>query len=133
MTSRWRAGAECGQDSKAGRSRSAALGVERREVFNLLGLRVRRNTTGLLAFVLTYQILMSPHRGGGLRAGTAQTPSSLEMTDRRRAPWFGRVAAHSEPTSPTAARRPSRIPMRQRQPYDRARFDLLRTRVLRAG
>jgi biofilm PGA synthesis N-glycosyltransferase PgaC len=29
-------------------------------VFNLLGLRVRRNTLGFVAFVLTYQMLMSP-------------------------------------------------------------------------
>jgi poly-beta-1,6-N-acetyl-D-glucosamine synthase len=33
---------------------------QRRRVFHLLGLRVRRNTLGLVAFVLTYQILMSP-------------------------------------------------------------------------
>jgi biofilm PGA synthesis N-glycosyltransferase PgaC len=29
-------------------------------VFNILGLRVRRNSMGFLAFVLTYQMLMSP-------------------------------------------------------------------------
>jgi hypothetical protein len=33
---------------------------QRRRVFHLLGLRVRRNTLGLVAFVLTYQMLMSP-------------------------------------------------------------------------
>jgi poly-beta-1,6-N-acetyl-D-glucosamine synthase len=33
---------------------------QRRRVFNLLGLRVRRNALGFLGFVLTYQILMSP-------------------------------------------------------------------------
>jgi hypothetical protein len=33
---------------------------QRRRVFNLLGLRVRRNTLGFLGFVLTYQMLMSP-------------------------------------------------------------------------
>ena len=33
---------------------------QRRRVFNLLGLRVRRNAFGFLAFVLTYQVLMSP-------------------------------------------------------------------------
>jgi biofilm PGA synthesis N-glycosyltransferase PgaC len=33
---------------------------QRRRVFNLLGLRVRRNTLGFVAFVLTYQMLMSP-------------------------------------------------------------------------
>jgi biofilm PGA synthesis N-glycosyltransferase PgaC len=33
---------------------------QRRRVFNLLGLRVRRNTAGFVAFVLTYQMLMSP-------------------------------------------------------------------------
>jgi len=33
---------------------------QRRRVFNLLGLRVRRNTVGFVAFVLTYQMLMSP-------------------------------------------------------------------------
>jgi biofilm PGA synthesis N-glycosyltransferase PgaC len=33
---------------------------QRRRVFNLLGLRVRRNAAGFLAFVLTYQMLMSP-------------------------------------------------------------------------
>jgi biofilm PGA synthesis N-glycosyltransferase PgaC len=29
-------------------------------VFNLLGLRVRRNAIGFIGFVLTYQMLMSP-------------------------------------------------------------------------
>jgi poly-beta-1,6-N-acetyl-D-glucosamine synthase len=29
-------------------------------VFNLLGLRVRRNALGFVGFVLTYQLLMSP-------------------------------------------------------------------------
>jgi poly-beta-1,6-N-acetyl-D-glucosamine synthase len=33
---------------------------QRRRVFNLLGLRIRRNTLGFLGFVLTYQMLMSP-------------------------------------------------------------------------
>jgi biofilm PGA synthesis N-glycosyltransferase PgaC len=33
---------------------------QRRRVFNLLGLRVRRNAVGFLAFVLAYQMLMSP-------------------------------------------------------------------------
>jgi biofilm PGA synthesis N-glycosyltransferase PgaC len=33
---------------------------QRRRVFNLLGLRVRRNALGFLGFVLTYQMLMSP-------------------------------------------------------------------------
>jgi poly-beta-1,6-N-acetyl-D-glucosamine synthase len=33
---------------------------QRRRVFNLLGLRVRRNFLGFLGFVLTYQMLMSP-------------------------------------------------------------------------
>jgi biofilm PGA synthesis N-glycosyltransferase PgaC len=33
---------------------------QRRRVFNLPGLRVRRNTLGFLGFVLTYQMLMSP-------------------------------------------------------------------------
>jgi poly-beta-1,6-N-acetyl-D-glucosamine synthase len=33
---------------------------QRRRVFNLLGLRVRRNAIGFLGFVLTYQMLMSP-------------------------------------------------------------------------
>jgi poly-beta-1,6-N-acetyl-D-glucosamine synthase len=33
---------------------------QRRRVFNILGLRVRRNSMGFLAFVLTYQMLMSP-------------------------------------------------------------------------
>jgi poly-beta-1,6-N-acetyl-D-glucosamine synthase len=33
---------------------------QRRRVFNLLGLRVRRNTLGFLGFVLAYQVLMSP-------------------------------------------------------------------------
>jgi poly-beta-1,6-N-acetyl-D-glucosamine synthase len=33
---------------------------QRRRVFNLLGLRVRRNTLGFLGFVLAYQMLMSP-------------------------------------------------------------------------
>jgi poly-beta-1,6-N-acetyl-D-glucosamine synthase len=33
---------------------------QRRRVFNILGLRVRRNSLGFLAFVLTYQMLMSP-------------------------------------------------------------------------
>jgi poly-beta-1,6-N-acetyl-D-glucosamine synthase len=33
---------------------------QRRRVFNLLGLRVRRNAVGFLGFVLTYQLLMSP-------------------------------------------------------------------------
>jgi poly-beta-1,6-N-acetyl-D-glucosamine synthase len=33
---------------------------QRRRVFNLLGLRVRRNLVGFLGFVLTYQVLMSP-------------------------------------------------------------------------
>ena len=33
---------------------------QRRRVFNLLGLRVRRNLLGFLGFVLTYQLLMSP-------------------------------------------------------------------------
>jgi biofilm PGA synthesis N-glycosyltransferase PgaC len=33
---------------------------QRRRVFNLLGLRVRRNALGFLGFVLAYQILMSP-------------------------------------------------------------------------
>ena len=33
---------------------------QRRRVFNLLGLRVRRNALGFLGFVLAYQMLMSP-------------------------------------------------------------------------
>jgi biofilm PGA synthesis N-glycosyltransferase PgaC len=33
---------------------------QRRRVFNLLGLRVRRNALGFLGFVLAYQLLMSP-------------------------------------------------------------------------
>ena len=33
---------------------------QRRRVFNLLGLRVRRNAVGFLGFVLAYQMLMSP-------------------------------------------------------------------------
>jgi poly-beta-1,6-N-acetyl-D-glucosamine synthase len=33
---------------------------QRRRVFNLLGLRVRRNTMGFVGFVLAYQMLMSP-------------------------------------------------------------------------
>ena len=33
---------------------------QRRRVFNVLGLRVRRNSLGFVAFVLTYQMLMSP-------------------------------------------------------------------------
>jgi biofilm PGA synthesis N-glycosyltransferase PgaC len=33
---------------------------QRRRVFNLLGLRVRRNTAGFVGFVLAYQVLMSP-------------------------------------------------------------------------
>jgi biofilm PGA synthesis N-glycosyltransferase PgaC len=33
---------------------------QRRRVFNLLGLRVRRNALGFVGFVLTYQMLMSP-------------------------------------------------------------------------
>jgi biofilm PGA synthesis N-glycosyltransferase PgaC len=33
---------------------------QRRRVFNLLGLRVRRNLLGFVRFVLTYQLLMSP-------------------------------------------------------------------------
>jgi poly-beta-1,6-N-acetyl-D-glucosamine synthase len=33
---------------------------QRRRVFNALGLRVRRNALGFVAFVLTYQMLMSP-------------------------------------------------------------------------
>ena len=33
---------------------------QRRRVFNLLGLRVRRNAVGFIGFVLTYQMLMSP-------------------------------------------------------------------------
>jgi biofilm PGA synthesis N-glycosyltransferase PgaC len=33
---------------------------QRRRVFNLLGLRVRRNAAGFLGFVLAYQMLMSP-------------------------------------------------------------------------
>jgi poly-beta-1,6-N-acetyl-D-glucosamine synthase len=33
---------------------------QRRRVFNVLGLRVRRNALGFVAFVLTYQMLMSP-------------------------------------------------------------------------
>jgi biofilm PGA synthesis N-glycosyltransferase PgaC len=33
---------------------------QRRRVFNLLGLRVRRNAVGFVGFVLTYQMLMSP-------------------------------------------------------------------------
>jgi poly-beta-1,6-N-acetyl-D-glucosamine synthase len=33
---------------------------QRRRVFNLLGLRVRRNALGFLGFVLAYQVLMSP-------------------------------------------------------------------------
>jgi cellulose synthase/poly-beta-1,6-N-acetylglucosamine synthase-like glycosyltransferase len=33
---------------------------QRRRVFNLLGLRVRRNALGFLGFVLTYQMLLSP-------------------------------------------------------------------------
>ena len=33
---------------------------QRRRVFNVLGLRVRRNSLGFIAFVLTYQMLMSP-------------------------------------------------------------------------
>jgi biofilm PGA synthesis N-glycosyltransferase PgaC len=33
---------------------------QRRRVFNLLGLRVRRNALGFLGFVLTYQMVMSP-------------------------------------------------------------------------
>jgi len=33
---------------------------QRRRVFNLLGLRIRRNILGFLGFVLTYQMLMSP-------------------------------------------------------------------------
>jgi biofilm PGA synthesis N-glycosyltransferase PgaC len=33
---------------------------QRRRVFDLLGLRVRRNALGFLGFVLTYQVLMSP-------------------------------------------------------------------------
>jgi biofilm PGA synthesis N-glycosyltransferase PgaC len=33
---------------------------QRRRVFNVLGLRVRRNAVGFVAFVLTYQMLMSP-------------------------------------------------------------------------
>ena len=33
---------------------------QRRRVFNLLGLRVRRNAMGFVGFVLAYQVLMSP-------------------------------------------------------------------------
>jgi biofilm PGA synthesis N-glycosyltransferase PgaC len=33
---------------------------QRRRVFNVLGLRIRRNALGFVAFVLTYQMLMSP-------------------------------------------------------------------------
>jgi biofilm PGA synthesis N-glycosyltransferase PgaC len=33
---------------------------QRRRVFNLLGLRIRRNSLGFLGFVLTYQMLLSP-------------------------------------------------------------------------
>jgi biofilm PGA synthesis N-glycosyltransferase PgaC len=33
---------------------------QRRRMFNVLGLRVRRNSVGFVAFVLTYQMLMSP-------------------------------------------------------------------------
>jgi poly-beta-1,6-N-acetyl-D-glucosamine synthase len=33
---------------------------QRRRVFNLLGLRVRRNAAGFVGFVLAYQVLMSP-------------------------------------------------------------------------
>jgi poly-beta-1,6-N-acetyl-D-glucosamine synthase len=33
---------------------------QRRRVFNLLGLRIRRNTMGFVGFVLAYQMLMSP-------------------------------------------------------------------------
>jgi poly-beta-1,6-N-acetyl-D-glucosamine synthase len=33
---------------------------QRRRVFNLLGLRVRRNAMGFVGFVLAYQMLMSP-------------------------------------------------------------------------
>ena len=33
---------------------------QRRRVFNLLGLRVRRNAAGFVGFVLAYQMLMSP-------------------------------------------------------------------------
>jgi poly-beta-1,6-N-acetyl-D-glucosamine synthase len=33
---------------------------QRRRVFNLLGLRVRRNAVGFVGFVLAYQMLMSP-------------------------------------------------------------------------
>lgn len=33
---------------------------QRRSVFDVLGLRVRRNFLGLLCFVLLYQLLMSP-------------------------------------------------------------------------
>ena len=33
---------------------------QRRRVFNLLGLRVRRKAIGFIGFVLTYQMLMSP-------------------------------------------------------------------------
>jgi poly-beta-1,6-N-acetyl-D-glucosamine synthase len=32
---------------------------QRRRVFNLLGLRVRRNAAGFVGFVLAYQLLMS--------------------------------------------------------------------------
>jgi len=33
---------------------------QRRRVFDMLGLRVRRNLLGFFAFVLLYQMLMSP-------------------------------------------------------------------------
>ena len=52
---------------------------QRRRVFNLLGLRVRRNTVGFLGFVLTDQIAHVTDRRRRLRAGAAGTPPPLEV------------------------------------------------------
>jgi cellulose synthase/poly-beta-1,6-N-acetylglucosamine synthase-like glycosyltransferase len=46
--------------SRASAASSRLYRFQRRRVFNLLGLRVRRNTMGFVGFVVAYQMLMSP-------------------------------------------------------------------------
>jgi len=60
---------------------------QRRRVFNLLGLRIRRNILGFLGFVLTYQMLMSPspwsatHRSSSACAAAGSSPPAF-LTSR---------------------------------------------------
>jgi hypothetical protein len=81
---------------------------QRRRVFNLLGLRVRRNTLGFVAFVLTYQILMDQH-AVAVWSMAGACPAGLVIAPGSAAPWRG---VHATACGARGCRRPRRIPRR---------------------